>query len=384
MSDPSAIAGFLLIGAGLALIGMLIVGIARLAAHRLAPSIVVEYLPPRGGSIVEHGLAVRADRRVLTAAIIDLTVRGKARLLTVRGGRRPVAFQVAPGAQLTAEEHDLIRALQPEQLRGRRERRYLRALRAVGIVVGSAEEAPGVIFFRGRGAFRWHRSRNLPKFLDRARSRLAADGWTRPRANSVHLVLLSLLFLAALVTGLVLILGAIMNDEWIGAVVVLVDIAVLFGVLMLAPPPLLRFTDQGVELRRQLSGLRAYIGMAEQDRLRMLQSPQGALRTSAGGLTPGGVALGLQSRPTAGDPVAQSALDRYVLTERLLPYAILFGQEGTWAREFEHLGGAADTAHNLRSLGSTLQGVIAVLQALVIIVQVLRVIGAVASLFGRD
>lgn len=117
----------------------------------------------------------------------------------------------------------------------------------------------------------------------------------------MHLVLLSLLFLAALVIGLVLILGAILNGEWIGAVVVLVDVAGLFGVLMLAPSPLLRFTDQGVELRRQLSGLRAYIRMAEQDRLRMLQSPQGALRT------------------TAGDPIAQSALDRYVLTERLLP-----------------------------------------------------------------
>lgn len=385
MIDSSLIIGFLVLGAGLALLGLLIVGIAQLVARRIPSSVVVEYLPPRDGDIVEHGLALRADRRVLAAAIVDLTVRGKVRLLTQRGGGRPVAFQVVPGAELSHTERALISALQPDQLRGRKRGRYVRALGELGIVVNTPEEAPEVIFFRGRGAFRWHRNRELGKFFERAQGRLAAAGLIKPWGkNPFHLVLLSLLFLATALFAVIYIIFSIMEQQWLSIPLVLLDVAVLFWVLTLAPPPLLRFSDRGVELRRRLSGLRTYIRMSEQERLRMLQSPQGALRTNAGGLTPGGVALGLRPQPTAGDPIAQSTLDRYVLTERLLPYAILFGQEKQWAREFQNLGGTADIARNLSTLRGTLEGVMIVLQVLMIILQVLRLIGSVASLFGRN
>lgn len=95
------------------------------------------------------------------------------------------------------------------------------------------------------------------------------------------------------------------------------------------------------------------------------------------------MALGLTPRPSVGDPVAQSQLDRFVLTERLLPYAILFAQERQWQQEFEHLGGPIDIAQNMRTLGNTFRGIVVVLQVLSIILQVVRVIGAILSLFGR-
>lgn len=136
-------------------------------------------------------------------------------------------------------------------------------------------------------------------------------------------------------------------------------------------------------MRQRLSGLRDYMRLAEQDRMRILQSPQGALRTPAGELTPGGRALGLRPEPTAGDAVAQSDLDRFVLVERLLPYAILFRQEREWQREFEHLGGAVDFSQNMRVLGTTLEGIMAVLEVLAAVGQVLRGIGAIFSFVGR-
>lgn len=383
MTDPSIILGFLIIGVALVLFGLLIIGISRLAKRRLPRSIVVQYLPPSTGSIFEHGLALRADRRVLTAAIVDSAVRGRVRVLTKGERRRPVAIEVVSGASLTEEEHLFLRAFQPERMSPRQERRYLRALDDLGISVTDINDAPHVLFLRGRAAFRGHRRRHLTEFFDATRARMTADGFTRRTANSVHLVLLSLVFLASTLLGLLLILGAVMNGEWLGGFVVLVDIVAVFWVLTLAPPPLLRFTERGQELRTHLSGLRDYMRMAEQDRLRYLQSPQGALRSPAGALTPGGVALGLTPRPSVGDPVAQSQLDRFVLTERLLPYAILFAQERQWQQEFEHLGGPIDIAQNMRTLGNTFRGIVVVLQVLSIILQVVRVIGAILSLFGR-
>lgn len=384
MIETTTIIGYLGIGVALALVGLLIVGIARLAARRLPASPQVEFLPPPTGDIFEHALALRADRRVLTAAITELAVQGHARVLTSKGRRGPVAVQLRPGAAISAEQREFLRAFRPDHMRPRQQRRFVRALADIGINVSRPEEAPGVFFLRGRGTFRGHRRRSLTQFFDSTRQRMTSEGLTHRLANSVHLVLLSLLFLAVALIGLVLILGAIINGEWLGAVLVLIDVAVLFWVLTLAPPPLLRFTEKGQELRRHLAGLRTYMGLAEQERIRVLQSPRGALRTPAGALTVGGEVLGLEAQPAAGDPVSQSQLDRFVLTERLLPYAVVFRQEQEWRKEFEHLGGAAAVSQNMRTLGHTLEGTMAVLQAIIIILEILRVIGAVVSIFGRN
>lgn len=378
------ILGFLTIGAVLVLVGLPVVVIARLVARRLPASPVVEYLPPADWNLFEHALALRADRRVFTAAIIDLAVRRKVRVLTSGDGGRAVALQVVPGATLIPEEHSFLRGFRPRNLKPRQLRRYLEALAEIGIRVDDPANPPEVYFLRGKGVFRRHRRRHLTDFLDQTRLRMTSDGLTRRSANSVHLVLLSLWFLATLVVGLVLMLGAIVNGEWLGALVVLFDVGLVFWLLTLAPPPLLRFTEKGDELRRYLAGLRDYMELAEKDRLRVLQSPQGALRTPAGALTVGGEVLGLEAQPTAGDPVSQSALDRFVLTERLLPYAILFRQEREWQQELERLGGSLSVSQHMRVLGHTLEGTVAVLQAIAIIIEIIRVVGGVLSLFGRN
>jgi uncharacterized membrane protein YgcG len=69
-------------------------------------------------------------------------------------------------------------------------------------------------------------------------------------------------------------------------------------------------TEQGALERDKLLGLRDYIRLAEKDRLRVLQSPQGALRKP--------IAVG-------------NAKTMLALTERVLPYAIIFGLSKEWS-----------------------------------------------------
>jgi len=70
-------------------------------------------------------------------------------------------------------------------------------------------------------------------------------------------------------------------------------------------------TREGAERAEYLLGVREFIRVAEADRLRMLQSVEGAERRSDG------------------------AVDVVHLYEKLLPYAMLFGEERSWARVLE-------------------------------------------------
>lgn len=69
-------------------------------------------------------------------------------------------------------------------------------------------------------------------------------------------------------------------------------------------------TDKGLAVARYLDGLKQYISVAETDRLKAMQSPEGAQKL--GGIDPNDTA---------------SLVHLY---EKLLPYATLFGQEKEW------------------------------------------------------
>lgn len=105
----------------------------------------------------------------------------------------------------------------------------------------------------------------------------------------------------------------------------------LLSVLLLSPVTILplavafgmsfgkRLTDRGLALKRYLLGLKMYIGVAEEERLAMLQSPEGAEKVTAAGFD------------ASGD---EKKLIK--LYERVLPYAVLFGQEKQWSKQIGH------------------------------------------------
>lgn len=73
-------------------------------------------------------------------------------------------------------------------------------------------------------------------------------------------------------------------------------------------------TEKGTKLREYLQGLKVYISVAEEDRIKMLQSPDGAEK----------VGRRIESNDSA----------RLVkLYERVLPYAVLFGIEKEWTKQ---------------------------------------------------
>ena len=109
------------------------------------------------------------------------------------------------------------------------------------------------------------------------------------------------------------------------------------GVLLLSPMLLLvagivfvlsfgwSLTDEGLALRRYLAGLKLYIGVAGAERLQMLQSPEGAEKMKV-------------------DATDEKQLVK--LYERVLPYAVLFGQEKEWSKQlgqyYEQVGEQPD------------------------------------------
>jgi uncharacterized membrane protein YgcG len=75
-------------------------------------------------------------------------------------------------------------------------------------------------------------------------------------------------------------------------------------------------TDKGVASRDYLRGLEMYMKLAEAERIRVLQSPEGAVKTA---INP------------------NNTKRMITLYERLLPYAIIFGIEKDWAKQFAPL-----------------------------------------------
>lgn len=106
-------------------------------------------------------------------------------------------------------------------------------------------------------------------------------------------------------------------------------------------------TDKGLALRRYLEGLKLYIGVAETDRLQMLQSPDGASKIAS----------------TASGTDQKSLIKLY---ERVLPYAVLFGQEKDWSKQlgtyYEQANAQPDwyagqSAFNAAAFTSTIGGI---------------------------
>ena len=84
-------------------------------------------------------------------------------------------------------------------------------------------------------------------------------------------------------------------------------------------------TDKGLSLRRYLKGLKMYIGVAEAERLNILQSPEGTEKVVVD---------------------VNDGKQLVKLYERVLPYAVLFGQEKNWSKQmgkyYEQVGEAPD------------------------------------------
>ena len=299
-SSPAAMTSA--IAAIIAFLLAIIAVVARAVRWRDHPGrgiIVAEYEPPAGISLMEAADLVGAPSKGITATILAEAVAG--RLRVVETGRKKYSVEVA-GAVGTADRDATSVA---------------RALFGPVPVIGSRRS------LKSRDTALGTKLMNLRR---QVHSRVAREGLRR-RPDGGLRVLLAIGAIAA--AAIAVVFGFIALDDRMGGLWPLLPIAgsvaaALATVLVVASVRPL--TEGGRLLHDHLEGLREYIRLAEADRIRMLQSPSGAERVPFASAMPAGAAV-------AG-PDPEQVLR---VTERLLPYAVLFGHEREWSDELASL-----------------------------------------------
>lgn len=286
-----SLAGALLAVASAA--GALVLRRRRLADAPGRGTVVAEYDPPEGVGVLVSSVVSGNAARATTALLLDLAVRGALRILERDGGRKPT---------FALELVDPSRVTDPD------ERRFVAAVFGDGAGAGSVKDLRRVDAKLGT---------RIQRLMAAVAKRTVTDGLRKPlpvRAIVLLLVAAALGMAAAIafaVISLVQAFGGLVVVAFIVAAVL--ALIVTIGALVKHP-----LTERGVALRDHLAGLREFIRLAEADRIRMLQSPEGAERRD----------------------LPHDDRDVLRLTEELLPYAAMFGQEEEWGdelgRRYEH------------------------------------------------
>ena len=318
-----------------ALLTLLLAFVARARAKRLPASPGPRFSPMPGATVLNDALMMDADRRAIAAMLIDMAVSRRIRLLTPelepgsRKKRTPVGIEVIENAPMSADE-----------------------VRVIEVVFGPGSATTGGQVRRlsdGPGSSNAKRS----AALDPARSRLRDAGFFRAGRRWMPVILLHVLAWLVLLLGLFLAIGAFSESEPLGGAILLGAVAIAISALFVIPQPWRKFLPAAEPVRAHLAGLREYMQLAEADQLRMLQSTGGALLSG-----------------TVSPQAQNQRLQRFHLHEKLLPYAVLFGIEKSWAQSLKL------DAQEL----SSIEGLDDVLEATSTVFEVLEFAGDVAQL----
>ena len=290
--------------------------VARVRGTALPRSLVVEYdavqPPSRSADVVDDAIIVGRERRAVAAGLLQLATTGTVRLVADTGprGRVAVGVELIDGVELTSAQNELLETLFGPGHPRERVRRFSKDRRAVG--------------------------RRVRAYVDRRATVLTRRGLLRPHSTrarlTVRVAAVLLLMIAVPAAALTLAAGSWMPGAVCAAAALLLVLA-----LCVIPSGELRAPTADAEARRtHLDGLRQYLTLAEADRLRVLQSPSGAL-----------------SRP--------GPVETYLLDEKLLPWAVVFGVEREW---LAHLKIAYDglDATSLSALGEVAASTLDLLQ----------------------
>lgn len=248
------------------------------------PIEIAEYSPPEGMNVMVAAHLVNRSRTAVPAQLLQLAVDKQLRVLEAEtAGRRVYAVELIrfEGSDEIGEK--LLSAIFSNQpIPG-----TVRELRADD---GALANAIAAVSAHAFGESR-------------------KNGWRDPASltqwGNVATTLFTALFL--LTVG-VLSWATTVSSPWLllAAVSTVLAIAVAFATLSFAGP----LTAAGGEARDQILGIRTYLRLAEDDRLRILQSASAAER---------------------GDGPGSAKVIR--IYERLLPYAVVLGVDRSWIAE---------------------------------------------------
>jgi uncharacterized membrane protein YhaH (DUF805 family) len=301
------------VGAVVAVVAMIVAIAMRVIRWRDHPgrgTIIAQYEPPDVSAMVSADLVGQSAKGV-TATILERAVAGELRIIET--GRKRYAVEFVGGEVGDADARSVVSAL------------------------FSGGPAPGAR--RELKSIDPTLARRLLALRQKVTKRVVTSGLRRRPDLGLRLLLA-----VGAIAGATLsvVFGIVALDDRMGGAwpVLLFLVAILAALATLVTVAGVRpLTEAGRAIRDHLEGLRLYIRLAEADRLRVLQSPSGALRVDRPAAA--SVAAGSDASMHGVAPQdAVRALDPAVvlkLNERLLPYAVLFGQERQWSRELATL-----------------------------------------------
>ena len=264
---------------------LIFLGIKNYRSEKTHRSIVPQYLPPKEISLFESSVLLGVQQKSIPAMIVKMAVTGNLKIV-----------EIEKKGVLGKKEFRLER-LSDQGLDNREKTIFNK------------------IFSRGESVKLKDISKRLgmdfgQKMLGWAEVFRNKDFYKKPKDSILVKILFGLSFVA--IFGPLLFGGAFEAVDFSGYELIITlwfalftVIFVLLIVLVTIEPKSLR----GAEMLDHLNGLKMYIKMAEEDRMRVLQSVDSADRIVDGGNS------------------------KVKLYEKLLPYAMIFGLEKTWLKE---------------------------------------------------
>jgi len=250
------------------------------------PTIIAEYGPPPGVSLYTAAALLNKPQKAFAAAVVDLAVRG---VIVVEEFDPPGFGKQAWAVRLITSPAES-------------DREFVSALLGDNPAVDA------------RATVSKPSSTMTSRVLavaTRATKELVSLGLRRtPSQRGLFATLTVLVTGANNVTSA----GLLIDGRGVGFALSTLFGGFILGVVSLYALTHSPLTDEGAEMRDHIAGLDLYIRVAETDRLRVLQSPEGALRK----------------------PVDTSDSRTVLhLYELVLPWAILLGREKAWGRVLE-------------------------------------------------
>ncbi len=252
-------------------------------------TIVAQYLPPKDVSVLTASEVIKRTSSSLTAQIIDLAVRQKIRIIESKE-----KFLFVETTKYTLELLNFDGLSDNE-------------LKLVDILFTVRNVGSKYTFDKSdysKGLLLQDFTQSLKKESIKSGYRLELK-----KQNTWQIILLLVNFISSFAATVLWLIGGGNSLFIIGILIIFVSSVsiALFGLISIKP-----LTQAGRELFDYLQGLRLYIKMVEINRIKFLQSPQGAER-----------------KAIDTNDVAQMI----ILYEKTLPYAILFGQEKKWVKQ---------------------------------------------------
>lgn len=262
-------------------------------------ALIAEFSPPSPRDLVLDGEVLRRPAPVFAAIVVDLAIRGVVRIV-----------DLDPAAK-AADRYGI--ELVDASLASGAEARLLEALFGGELDPGAVVK-PAEIDAEAAAAVHASLAKAPAAAIESGMRRRPGTRWTIvPRIASVVVV-------AAGAVPFAWMIGSDLELVWVVLTGIL-GIALAIAVWALTSPPAL-LTAEGADRRDHLLGVRDYLTVAEQERFRMLQSPEGAAR----------VARALGTEPVDGASAVPDRAEIVKLNERLLPWAVLWGVEDEWSR----------------------------------------------------